>query len=99
MAAFVGAYAIFVIIACLFYLLMAFMIVKKSGYNPWLSLLILVPIVNFIMLIIFAFSEWPVVKEVRALRAQLGGGYPPAGYPPPGYPPAGPPPGSTISPA
>jgi hypothetical protein len=54
--------------------------------------------VNFIMLIIFAFSEWPVVKEVKACRAQLGGG----GYAPAGYAPAtgyAPPPGGPITPA
>jgi hypothetical protein len=100
MAAFFAAYSIVVLVFVVFYLLMAFLVVKKAGYNPWLSLLIIVPFVNFIMLIIFAFSEWPVVKEVKALRAQLGGGYgAPAGYAAPagGYAP--PPPGGPITPA
>ncbi|MEO7039436.1 MAG: hypothetical protein ABI186_05325, partial [Candidatus Elarobacter sp.] len=68
-------------------------IVQRAGYNPWLSLLMLVPGLNFILMLAFAFSEWPVQRENRALRAQLGGG--PAGYaPPPGYGP-----GSSIQPS
>ena len=34
-------------------------IVKKAGYNPALSLLVLVPIVNLVALYVFAFSPWP----------------------------------------
>jgi hypothetical protein len=30
--------------------------------------------VNFILILIFAFSEWPIQREVRVLKAQLGGG-------------------------
>ncbi len=40
-------------------LIPAWMIVKKAGYNPALSLLILVPLVNLVMLYVFAFSQWP----------------------------------------
>jgi hypothetical protein len=73
-------------------LVVHYMIVQRAGYNPWLSLLMLVPGVNFIVLLVFAFSEWPVQRENRALRAQLGQ---PAGFaPPPGYGP-----GSSIQPS
>jgi uncharacterized membrane protein YhaH (DUF805 family) len=64
-------------------------IIHKAGYSGWWVLLVFVPLVNLIMLFVFAFSEWPVVREVRQLRAQFGGGQP--GYGGPGYPP--PPPG------
>lgn len=37
------------------------MIWKKAGFSPWLSLLMIVPLVNFIMLYVLAFSEWRVV--------------------------------------
>jgi hypothetical protein len=34
-------------------------ILRKAGYPGWLSLLALVPVVNIVMLYVFAFSEWP----------------------------------------
>ena len=91
LAAFGLIYAIVVLVMIAFYVFVAYMIVNRAGYNPWLSLLILVPLVNFVMLLIFAFSEWPVQKENRMLRAQLAGGgapYPGTTYAPP---PSGPP--------
>ena len=33
---------------------------KKAGFSPWLGLLSIVPLVNFIMLYVLAFSEWRV---------------------------------------
>jgi uncharacterized membrane protein YhaH (DUF805 family) len=56
------------------------LILKKAGMNPWLSLLMLIPLAGFILLLILAFSEWPIERENRALRAQLG--LPGAGAPP-----------------
>jgi hypothetical protein len=35
-------------------------IFSKAGYSGWLSLLFLVPIVNIILFLWFAFSTWPV---------------------------------------
>ena len=92
LAAFGLVYAIFILVMIAFYVLIAYMIVKRAGYNPWLSLLILVPLANFVMLLIFAFSDWPVQRENAALRAQLAGGGGaafPGTYAPP--PPPGPP--------
>ena len=43
----------------------------KAGYGGAMSLLMLLPIINLIMLLILAFSEWPVLKEVRRLRQEL----------------------------
>jgi uncharacterized membrane protein YhaH (DUF805 family) len=31
----------------------------RIGYSPWLSLLILVPLVNIIFIYFLAFSDWP----------------------------------------
>jgi hypothetical protein len=76
-------------------------ILNKAGYSGWWVLISLVPIVNFVMFLVFAFSDWPSQR-------QQGGGYgpppggastwspspPPSGgyLPPPagGYPPAAP---------
>jgi hypothetical protein len=34
------------------------MICKKAGFSPWLSILILLPVVKWIVLWVVAFSEW-----------------------------------------
>jgi uncharacterized RDD family membrane protein YckC len=51
---------VFVVLYAGVLLIPAWMIVKKAGYNPALSLLALVPIVNLVALYVFAFSNWPV---------------------------------------
>ncbi len=55
-------------------------IFRKAGFSPWLSLLLFVPLANIVILYVVAFSEWKVVPV-----ASLG--YPP---PPMAYPPAPP---------
>jgi hypothetical protein len=34
-------------------------IARKAGFSRWLSLLLLVPIVNIVVIWMFAFSSWP----------------------------------------
>ena len=38
-------------------------IFSKAGFPRWLSLLMVVPIVNVIMLYVFAFSDWPSLQK------------------------------------
>lgn len=38
-------------------------IFRKAGYSQWLSLLMVVPIVNVVMLYFLAFSDWPRLRE------------------------------------
>lgn len=72
-----------------------------SGHWAWLYVGLIIPFVNFLVMIamivlyfMFAFKEWPVRRELRELRAWAdeqyrrsggGGAYPPAG----GYPTSG----------
>jgi hypothetical protein len=59
-------------------------IASKAGYHGALSLLMLVPIANIVMLCIFAFGEWPIQRELNMLRQQLamrGPQAPPYPYP------------------
>lgn len=37
--------------------------VKKAGYSPWWALLGLIPIVNLVMLWVFAYAKWPSLPE------------------------------------
>ncbi|MBV9823700.1 MAG: hypothetical protein JO144_15825 [Actinobacteria bacterium] len=67
-------------------------IIQRAGYSGWWILIGVVPVVNVVMFLVFAFKEWPIQRELAHLRAMTGqGGYrpgPPAvpgGYPPAGY--------------
>jgi uncharacterized membrane protein YhaH (DUF805 family) len=48
------------------YLAAIYRIIKKAGFNGWWTLTALVPILNFIMLIVFAFKPWPAVDVAVA---------------------------------
>jgi uncharacterized membrane protein YhaH (DUF805 family) len=37
--------------------------VKKAGFSPWWALLGIVPLINIIMLWVFAFVEWPALRQ------------------------------------
>jgi len=43
-------------------------IITRAGYSGWWVLIIIVPIVNIVMLLIFAYKEWPIQRELRELR-------------------------------
>ena len=43
-------------------------IFRKAGYSPWLAVLMVVPVVNFIMLYFLAFSQWPMLREKERAR-------------------------------
>jgi hypothetical protein len=45
-------------------------IITKAGYSPWWVLILLVPIANVVMLLVFAYKEWPIQRELAALRAR-----------------------------
>lgn len=70
--------------AFIFGIIMWWNIFAKAGYSGARSLLLLIPIVNLIILIMFAFSKWPVLQELEYRRQQ--GGVLPNGPMPP-YPP------------
>jgi uncharacterized membrane protein YhaH (DUF805 family) len=53
-------------------ILAAVKIVTKAGYSGWWILITLVPLVGTLFIFLFAFSTWPVTREVQMLRAQLG---------------------------
>ena len=61
-------------------------IFSKAGFSGARSLLLFIPIVNLIILLMFAFGEWPIHRELNQLRmmAGRGGGFPPPQYPGPG---------------
>ena len=58
-------------------------IISKAGYSAWFVLLAFVPLVNLVMFFVFAFSDWPVRKELRQYQGGYGSG--PGGYPAPSW--------------
>lgn len=38
-------------------------IYSKAGFSKWLSLLMVVPLVNLLVLYVVAFSPWPVHRQ------------------------------------
>ena len=64
-------------------------IFAKAGYPGALSILMIIPIVSLIVFLVFLFGNWPVRKEVQALRQQVqalrqqvqasSAGFPPSG--------------------
>jgi uncharacterized membrane protein YhaH (DUF805 family) len=43
-------------------------IIRRAGYSGWWALVIFVPLLNVVMLFVFAYSEWPIQRELRELR-------------------------------
>ncbi len=74
-------------------------IISRAGYSGWWVLVMFVPILNIVMLLVFAFKEWPIQRELAELRGwanQIQRGQPgygqsggtqggQAGYGQPGY--------------
>ena len=73
-AVFVAVLIMFVIFVILIItaimILIACKVFSKAGYSWALGLLMLVPVANIIMPFVLAFSDWPVLKELRSLKQQ-----------------------------
>jgi len=52
--------SIVIIVAVFVILLPLWKICSKAGFNPWLSLLFFVPLVNILLLYYLAFAHWPI---------------------------------------
>lgn len=57
--------AIMILAALVLMMIPYWRIVAKAGYSGWLSLLMLIPLVNIVVLFIFAFSDWPLEQRAR----------------------------------
>jgi len=68
------AFAIFVGLIVLAIEILAFCrIFSRAGYCWAFGLLALVPFGTLIMLLILAFADWPIRRELRALKSQTPG--------------------------
>jgi uncharacterized membrane protein YhaH (DUF805 family) len=53
---------VIIAIVLVIYLVPIVMILRKAGYSGWWCLILFVPIVNIIMLWVFAFAKWPSLR-------------------------------------
>ena len=71
--ALLGSFLIVLIISLvvtIFFAIVYWKIFAKAGYGGAMGLLMFIPIANVIVLCVLAFGEWPILKELNALRAQ-----------------------------
>jgi hypothetical protein len=61
-------FAMFFIGLLLFAAFIAWRITAKTGYPGVLGLLYFVPLANLALLLVLAFSEWPIERENRLLQ-------------------------------
>lgn len=66
-----------ILLVILFLALIAFFvwlyvrILHKAGFSGWWTLLLFIPLVNLIMMWIFAFADWPALKKNSATTPTL----------------------------
>lgn len=53
----------------IFQIYCAWRVAVKCGYQGAYSLLLLVPLANIVITLIWVFSEWPIEAELKRLRA------------------------------
>jgi hypothetical protein len=76
-------FLIYAVIIALF-IIVYWKIASKAGYPGWYALGFLVPCLNLVLIIMFAFTEWPIERELRMLRNNpQPGPYPRYPNPPP----------------
>lgn len=72
MAAALGTFSLIIgligLASIIFSVIVYWKIFTKAGYSGALSLLMLVPIANIVMLCVLAFGEWPIYQELNYLR-------------------------------
>ncbi|HEX9780807.1 MAG TPA: hypothetical protein VGB20_06290 [bacterium] len=49
-------------------------IFSKTGYPGVLGILMLVPLVNLVLVLMLAFSQWPLERRLRDLEGRSGSG-------------------------
>jgi hypothetical protein len=47
-------------------------IYSRAGYSWAMGFLMLIPVVNFIMMLVLAFSEWPIQRQLRQFQQTAG---------------------------
>ena len=56
------------LVVAIIFLVAYIQIIRRAGYSGWWVLVWFVPLLNVVMLLIFAYKEWPIQRELRELR-------------------------------
>jgi len=56
---------VIVLVLLAIYLIPLVLVIRKAGYSGWWILIMFVPLVNIVMLWIFAFADWPRLRGGR----------------------------------
>lgn len=65
MGMFSGLHFLVAVFVGIIFLIPYVKIITKAGYSGWWILTIFVPLLNLIMLWVFAFASWPVERGAR----------------------------------
>ena len=77
---FIVAYLVIALVILALTVLIFCKIFSKAGYHWAMGLLVLVPLGNLVVLLVLAFGQWPIHRELQALKhSQMA-------PPPPGQP-------------
>jgi hypothetical protein len=70
--------ALFGLVVFIFFAWCYVRIIRRAGYSGWWALILLVPVVNLVMIWVFAFSTWPILRGAGGIAARIerpkGGG-------------------------
>lgn len=48
------------------------MICSKAGFPGWISLAVLIPVLNLVLLFYLAFADWPALRQVSGDDDRIG---------------------------
>ncbi len=58
-------HGLFMLLGLPIILVPVWMICRKAGFSGWLSLLVLIPLINLLLLYFLAFADWPSLRKQR----------------------------------
>jgi uncharacterized membrane protein YhaH (DUF805 family) len=61
MGSFSAVHWLIIVVVLLVYVVPAVKILQKAGYSGWWIILGFIPLVNLVMLWVFAFARWPAL--------------------------------------
>jgi len=62
----------FALLGFIFWTILLVLIFRKAGYSGIQIILVFIPLVNVIVFVWFALTEWPIEKELKSLKALRG---------------------------
>jgi hypothetical protein len=61
---------LFAVLGFIVWVFLTVLIFRKAGYSGVQMILLFVPIVNLVIFVWFALTEWPIQKELRELKTR-----------------------------